>query len=288
MPENSQHNVLSRVQAEVARYLIRYKQQIKCALRHTNGKALPIFIMGYGRSGTTVMLKTFALDDRFEIFSENDTRIARDYMLIYEKVNYEISTCKTEALVMKPILNSFDAAHILQTYETARIIWMIRDYRDVVASAVTRFGSTVADYLKELVTTGTGNNWLASGLPKETLGIIREMEATGFTDYDWMALIWWSVNRTILLERLYESRRFFLLRYEDLVLNVDPVLAKVHEFLKLKYKPELGKYIHEMSVRKGSYIQLRPVVEEMCDNLMEEIIASCNVTSKMENAELKD
>ena len=238
--------------------------------------------MGYGRSGTTMMLNTFALDERFEIFRENDPRIARNYMLVFEKVSYEISVCKTEASVMKPILNSFDASTILENYNRARIIWMIRDYRDVAASAVKRFGFTVADYLKEWVVAGNGDNWLAAGIPEETLGILREIDSTSFSVYDWMALVWWSVNRTVLLDGLYDSSRFRLLNYEKLVKDPDHVLEELYEFLGLEYKKALGKYIHDMSVGKGSRVQLQATVQQMCDKLTEEINRSCNITSKMD------
>lgn len=277
MPGTSQHNMVSPLQEKVARRLIRYKRQIKCAFRHSNGKALPIFVMGYGRSGTTMMLNTFALDDRFEIFRENDPRIARDYMLVYEKVSQEISGCKTEALVMKPILNSFDASRILENYNRAKIIWMIRDYRDVAASAVKRFGPTVGCYLKELVGSGVGDNWLARGMPKETVKILRELDSAAFGDHDWMGLVWWSVNRTIILDRLYSNSQFLLLKYENLVKNPEQMLGQLYEFLELEYRRGLGRFIHDMSVGKGSRVQFRGIIQRMCDSLTDEISASCHV-----------
>jgi hypothetical protein len=267
--------MISPLQEEVARRLTRYKRQIKCTFRRSHGQTLPVFVMGYGRSGTTMMLNTFALDERFEIFRENDPRIARDFMLVYEKIGQAISGSKAEVLVMKPILNSFNTSRILADYKNSKIIWMLRDYRDVTASAVKRFGSTVGDYLKAQVETGSGDNWLAHGIPHETLTYLRTMKSTSFTDYDWMALVWWSVNRTILLDQLHKCDRFQLLRYENLVKDTENVLAELFEFLGLEYKKDLGKYIHDMSVGKGSRIQLQTAVQEMCDKLTEEISVSC-------------
>ena len=40
--------------------------------------------MGYGRSGTTMVLNAFDRDMRIEILGENDPRIAKNYLLIYQ------------------------------------------------------------------------------------------------------------------------------------------------------------------------------------------------------------
>lgn len=79
----------------------------------------------------------------------------------------------------------------------------------------------VADYLKNLVLYKKGNNWISSGLPYDTLKIFNNLDTTDFTNYDWMALVWWSVNRTIIINRLFENDRFFLLSYENLVIEPD-------------------------------------------------------------------
>jgi hypothetical protein len=274
--------MLMPFQEKMARRLAHYKRRIKYVLPRPNREAMPVFVLGYGRSGTTMVLNTFALDERIEIFGENDPRIAHDFKLVFERVGFQISTCKAEVMVLKPILNSFDASIILKNYANSKVIWMLRDYYDVVASAIARFGLTVADYLKEKVLIGKGNNWLANGIPEETLTILRQVEKSCFTIYDWMALVWWSVNRTILIDRVYESERFMLLRYEHLVRSPELILTNLYGFMRLEYKRGIGKYIHETSVGKGSGVHLNRTVQEMCQALTTEIALACQISNRTE------
>jgi len=227
--------------------------------------------MGYGRSGTTMMLNIFERDNRIETLGENDSKIAKNFMLIYEKLNPAIENSRAQVLVMKPILNSFDASRILEEYNNAKIIWMIRNYKDVIASAIKKFGPIVANYMKNYVLYNKkGNNWISSGLPDNTLKILNNLDTTEFTMYDWMALVWWSVNRTVIIDKLFKSDRFFLLSYEKLVSEPDLWLKLVYEFIGLPYNFEMAKYIHSASVGKGAPVQLSHTITKMCDDLTRE------------------
>ncbi|MEZ5595559.1 MAG: hypothetical protein R3E84_04075 [Pseudomonadales bacterium] len=81
-------------------------------------------------------------DWRIEVYQENDPRIARDFLLLKDKLHDEILRCQAPVSVMKPILNSFDAGTLLSAHPNARVLWMIRtvDPGLVVHSALRKFG----------------------------------------------------------------------------------------------------------------------------------------------------
>ena len=258
-------------QEKIYRHLICYKKKLLFANRRPYHNTFPVFIVGCGRSGTSMMVNIFQRDERIEALGDNDPKVAQNFMLVYEKIGPAIEYCKAPVLIMKPILNSFDASWLVETHDRAKIIWMLREYKDMVASSIKKFGPVVSGYMKNLVLFKNGNNWLSSGIPTETLEILSNIDSTAFTDYDWMGLVWWSVNRTIMLDRLYQSERFILLEYENLVCHPDAVLRRVYEYIGLRYKEGSEKYVHAVSVGKGRSIQLHPIVQKICDNLTENL-----------------
>jgi len=258
-------------QEKTLRKLRRFRKNLLFSFLKSNKNTVPMFIMGYGRSGTSILLNILDHDSRIEALGENDHKIAKNYMLLYEKLNPVTKNSKAQVLVMKPILNSFDAYRILEEYNNAKIIWMVRDYKDVIASAIKKFGPTVANYMKNYVLYNKGNNWISSGLPDDTLKILKNLEKTDFTIYDWMAIVWWSINRTILLNNLLLKNRFLLVYYENLVTNPKEALNQIYNFIGIPYKFKFEKYIYRSSIGKGINIHLNPATEAMCNNLITEI-----------------
>lgn len=256
-------------QEKIFRRLSRYKKTLLYSVCKPVKNTLPVFIMGCGRSGTTMMINIFQRDHRTESLEENSPKIAESFMLVRERIPHAISASKASVLVMKPILNSFDALNLLKTHDNSKIIWMLRDYKDMIASSMKMFGSVVSDYMKDLVLYNKGDNWLSLGVPAETREILSAIDSSDFTSYDWMAMVWWSVNRTIILDRLYDRDRFLLVKYETLVRNPDAVLKAVYGFIGLEYHYKATKYVHTASIGKGAAIRLHPRVEEICDNLAE-------------------
>ena len=249
--------------------------QCKKALLYSMSKpakiTVPVFIMGCGRSGTTMMIDIFHRDYRTDSLDENNQKIAKNFMLVPGQIPKAISESRAPILVMKPILNSFDALKLLNEYDNSKVIWLLRDHKDMVASSIKKFGTVVSNYMKDLIQNKTGDNWLSFGVPSDTLNVLSKMDSNNFTPYDWLALGWWSVNRTIMLDQLFESDRFILVQYESLVQSPKQVLKRVYDFIDLEYRNKTAKYIHQASVGKGKNISLNSIVNEMCINMAEKL-----------------
>jgi hypothetical protein len=238
-------------------------------IRKPSKVTIPAFIMGCGRSGTTMLLDIFYRDYRVDALGENDPKIAQNFLLDFDKIPGVISNAKAPVIVMKPILNSFDAAFVLKKFIDSKVIWFIRDYSDMVASSIKKFGNEVPGYMKDFILYRKGNNWVSNGIAEESHEIILSLDTHEFNKYDWMALIWWSVNRTIVIDSLNVNDRFRIVYYDKIVKNPENELMSIYNFIGLKYRKGADKYIHAVSVGKGSDIELHPQVRKLCKNLTE-------------------
>lgn len=262
---------LQHYQAKLSRRLFECAKAIWFAM-HTKSKATSlVLIMGNGRSGTTMLGETFARDFRIESLHENDPKVQQDFMLVYERLPYVVALSRAHTLVIKPILNSFDAAWILKEYPEAKIIWLVRDYLDVASSTVEKWGPRIGNWLRDLVLHNTGDNWLSRGIPDDTLAVLRTLDVAELSDHDLICLVWWSVNRTVLLHRLQQGDRLLGVRYEALAQNPRRVLGEIYEWMGLEFRPYLAKYVHARSVGKGAHVRIQPLVQRMCDDLSREL-----------------
>ncbi len=257
---------------KITRHLINYKKFFNWTF---NGSkyTTPVFIMGCGRSGTRMMLNILERDERIQVLRENDPKIARNYLLIKEFIRPAIDSCRAPVLLMKPILNSFEASNLLSEYDQAKAIWIFRNYKDMAASSVKKFESRVSGYIKKIVELGTGNNWVSSGIPDDTLKKLRGIDTSGFNNHDWMCLIWWSVNLTVFKDKLYKNKRFLLLNYDRMVHNPNLYFKKVYDFIGISRRLKDLNYIHSKSIGKGSSIKIQPIVNKMCLELSKDLIA---------------
>ncbi len=253
------------------RRLTRYKKSLLWKFKKKHKNTLPIFIMGCGRSGTSMMVRMFEFDDRIETLAENNPRIQHNYMLVKEKIETIIDNCKVPIIVTKPILNSFEAHNLLTNHQNLKIVWIQRDYKDMASSSLIKFGPVVSDYIKDLVQSKRGNNWLSYGIPDKTLKILRGLDTINLNHHDWMCLVWWSVNRTIIIDRLYQRDRFVLIQYEKLVLDPIPVINSLYKKFGLSCNSKISKYIHPSSIGKGKNIFIQPAIQNLCDQLTEEL-----------------
>ena len=231
----------------------------------------PAFVLGYGRSGTTMLIDALEHDWRIEVYQENDIRIARDFLLVYPQLLPAIERCKAPVSVMKPILDSFAAQRLLDVHPDARVIWMMRDVDPVVRSALKKFGPSVAESLKMLVEGKTDSSWIARGIPESILHTLRALPTSTFQVEDWMALVWWSVNQTLSADGLLQNPRLRLIHYETLIMSPEETMRGVYDYLGLTYRNKATEWIQPTVKGPQKAIQLTPLVRKMCDDLSRQL-----------------
>lgn len=265
---------LEDYEEKISRQVIINSKKVIELFKSSSRQTKLLFILGSGRSGTSMMTDVFMRDLRIDSLAEDDPRVAnKNYMLNLERIKPAIMASKYDHIVIKPILNSFKCAYLLDFVEGSKAIWMFRNYKDVVLSSLELFGDLVAGYLKKLVETNQGNNWIAQGIHRDTLEMIRKMDFQSFSNVDWMSLVWWSVNRTIIIDGLTKRKELLLIQYEDLARHPVKYLQRIYEHIGLDYKLNTHKYIHSRSIGRDKELLVEANIAELCDSLFGEIIS---------------
>lgn len=262
-----------QIQEKVSRRLIVKAKIFMNLFRSSKPDTRPVFVIGNGRSGTTMLINLFERDFRLDVYGENDPSIANNYLLDFDKVAATIERSKSRVMVAKPLLNTFDVMRLLNDYNDSKVVWMLRSYKDMISSAKKSFGDRLPGYMHDLVLHGSGDNFLSKGMPPITLQRLRKLDCSGFSELDWIALAWWSVNVTAVDNNLNHDSRVLLVRYDLIVPAPDKYLKKISHFMGLECLPRLGGYINARSVGKGPDVALSPVVDKMCSELYDELKA---------------
>ncbi len=257
---------------KISRRLSRFRKKLIYSAKKPCKYTLPVFILGCGRSGTTMMINIFHRDSQVEALGENDPKSARNFMLEHHRIQDAIITSKSPFLIMKPILNSFQVSHLLKAYSNSKILWMLRDFRDMISSSMAQFGNKVSEYMKNFIMHGESDNWLSRDMPLESREFISTLDTLNFSPSDWMAMVWWSVNKTVIMDKLFECDRFRLIEYETLVRNPQALLKSTYKFIGLQYQEKILKYIHSAAIGKGEAIELNSDVEKLCQSLTNQLI----------------
>ncbi len=252
------------------RRIKRVAKHVVHPFRMARGRATPVFVLGYGRSGTTMLIDALEHDMRIEVYQENDPRIARQFLLEWERLAPAITACQAPVAVMKPILDSFAVKRLLSVHPKARVLWMLRDVDAVVRSALKKFGPGVAESLQRNVNGQPDDSWLARGAPAEALQQLRSLEQGQLATEDWMALVWWIVNRTLIVENLSAESRLTLVRYERLLQSPEETMQQVYDVLGLPVRPASIRWLEAGSPSR-KLVSLHASVRAMCEALEADI-----------------
>ncbi|MEN8134880.1 MAG: sulfotransferase [Thermodesulfobacteriota bacterium] len=252
-----------------------YIKNICFGLRSPADQTVPVFIMGYGRSGSTMLLNVFERDLRAQTFGEDHPSVAKNFMLDYNRLSKTVNKSKASVMVLKPILNSFEISKLLAEYPNGYFLWLIRDYKDVVASALKKFGPVVADYMKDFIERGTGDNWISQTMPSNIRDIIlSHIKNQTLETQDWMALVWWATNYMVMDKKLAKHNNVIIIRYRELVNDPGKILNEVYKRLHLPYNKKLVNHIHQKSIGKGKNIHFNHSVNLLCSDLEKDIYTS--------------
>ncbi len=114
-----------------------------------NSQRSPVFVVGGQRSGTTMLLSVLGKSAKCRIYHEAKNSPAYDYCRLQstETVKSLIQNSYKPIVVFKPVLDSQHTDRFLDLYPNAKAVWMYRDYRDVVNSAVKKWQGDQKDIM---------------------------------------------------------------------------------------------------------------------------------------------
>jgi len=253
------------------RYFKKLIKKIKLFINSNNKKKKLLFILGYGRSGTYLLLHMFEHLLYTECYGEGGNKIMTNWMLNKDVMEKMYAKSKAEMFVIKPILNSYLINEFIRNYPDANIIWMYRNYKDVVRSTLKKFGFSVGNYLKEYITYNRGDNWISNQLPYEEKSILNRLDTNNFSNEDWTALVWWSLNHVLISKKLTKHTNLMLVNYSDFVKTSNKQIKEIGDFLDINININYSKYIYSSSVGKGKHIELNPYIDQLCLDLFNKL-----------------
>jgi len=222
------------------------------------------------------MLQQSLLDRSWRVFilEENDRRLVRPNdpeRLRWDSldlVTARIMALPFELVVAKPLVESHRVRELLDSFQWARGIWMLRHYLVVARSNLRRFG-TGNGYrdLRILVESGPAD-WRGA-TSEEVRERVAALLASRLSPLDAAAVFWWARNRLYMDQELWADDRLKVMRYEVMIEYPQKCLEALSEFVGLPLPlSAMQRRIRSAGVGHG---ELRPDVEWLCAELLAEL-----------------
>lgn len=236
-----------------------------------------LFIFGCQRSGTSLMLEIFSKDKSVKTYSERSRLSTADphglRLNSLPEVQRMLQSDRAKLVVLKPLVESQNAANLLRYFANSRALWIYRDYHDVVASKVKKAGpKACVNNVKKIAE--SADNWHAENVPEHVRSVVAEFYSPDMSPYDAAALYWYTRNALFFSQSLQEHPRVMLCKYEKFAQDPQENMKKIYQFLG---QPDPKRFsidhVHASSVGKGSQIELLPAVVAHCEEMLERLNA---------------
>lgn len=237
-----------------------------------SGETTPVFLVGCGRSGTSMLAYHLARSWRLELYNEDNPAAFDRWRLRELPVIAELVERSYAPFVLfKPILDTYKTQHLLDRFPTAKFIFVFRHYDDVINSSIRRFGAENR--------IGHVNAWMNDGFgefaalppPESTQTFIRSLWKSSLSAESGAALFWLFQNRLFFDLALATNQRVRLAGYESIVARPDDELAQLCRFLGIPFEPHLAAGIFASSVNRHTRPQLDPEIEAACAHLWQRL-----------------
>ena len=256
-----------RIVSAKNRMVKRFQQELKF-----RGESAPAFLIGAGRSGTSMLIIQLGKTWQVDIFNEDHpAAFERWFMRDLALLDDLVASSHAPVTLFKPILETYRARQLLDRYPNGRILFATRYFDDVVNSSLKKFGQ--ADRIEHI------NAWVRDDFaefkfgkpPRPSCDLIRSLWHSNLTPADGAALYWLLFNRLYFDLGLASDERVMLVQYESLVARPTAVLADVCQFLDIQFEPAITAGIFASSVRRGDPSLLDPPIRAACQALWQRL-----------------
>lgn len=259
--------------------MITKRERLEKALKHlwnsmvgTRGAAVPVLIFGEQRSGTNMLLRCFGRCRTTAMYNETDDDAFKDYELrSLDVIRGLIAVSPASHVVLKPTADGNRAAEIADALPGARVIWIYRNYRDAISSALVLFRETSLEYLSNVAGRSPEARWRSINITDDDRALIHHHLQRGISEQSARALIW-SIRNGFFF-RLGMDRRsdVLLLNYEELVREPGTVVKQAYEFAGLKFSERYTRNVFATSVGRRPAPEIDPEIDLLCAGLLRQL-----------------
>jgi len=245
------YNILKRY---LKRQIFHIKKNINYSDYSKENKKI-VFIIGYQRSGTTLLLNIFDKDLRSKIFPEFSKLSNKDKNKIRLNPLYDVKNIiekqKANLIVIKPLVETQNILNLINYFKNSYAIFLFRNYLDVANSNLNKFG--IKNGIKNLnpIIENQSNNWRSERVSEKTKNIIDKYYDENMSPFDAAALFWYVRNILFYELNLAVNKRILLCNYEYMVNNPKIVIKNIYKFIGYNYpRNNLVNKIFNSSVGK--------------------------------------
>ena len=234
------------------------------------GAAIPVFVVGCQRSGTNMLISVldesnetwiYGEAERSPVFSEGRIRSNTELKKLLRQA-------KSRFVIFKPLADSQWTDRLLDIDPSAKAIWLYRNYLDVAASAVTKWGGHQRHVVSRIAQGQLkAVGWRAERIAPETMDVIRRLYSPTMSDLAGAALKWYMRNQIYFDLGLGHRAGVSLAKYEDLALKAEQTFPVLFDSLGAKFERRHIRQVFPSSVGRSRKVSLPTEIEEICDGL---------------------
>lgn len=233
-----------------------------------------LFIFGCQRSGTTILQRIFEQDWNTKIYGEVGSALSKQDTKLglrldpIEDLRKELGKQKAPLVISKPLVESQNAAELLEQFPGSKAIWMYRHYADVASSKLKKSGNMSGVGDLRYIYQNTPNDWRSDKVPQHIHDLVQGYFAEDMNGLDAAALYWYVRNNFYFEQNLSENPNVMLCQYDDLVGDSVSSIKRIYSFLKRPFPGEKVLIdVHKKSIGKGRHIEVSDSVEALCSDM---------------------
>lgn len=244
------------------------RKQVRQRLHNPSGETNPTFLVGCGRSGTSMLVFRLGGSWQVDLFNEDHPAAFLNYRLRpLAEIGRLVGRSHAPVTLFKPILDTHRSVELLEHFPTARLLFCFRHVDDVVNSSLKRFGRE--NRLNHV------RGWMEDDFaelpgpppPASTKEAVRALWQPDLDPDSGAALFWLFYNRLYFDLELDREPRVTLVRYETLVAEPEQEFRRLCAFLGLHYEPAMAHDVFASSVGRGESPAIEPAIRAACDAL---------------------
>lgn len=227
-----------------------------------------VFVAGMQRSGTNLLMDVLDASAATQVFHETDPRAFERYEMRDPVVVRQLAQASPAPVFVIKALCELDRIPGLMTmFGPARTLWVVRDWRDSVNSAIRSFGNFVPQWQR--LAQGDENDWRGRGMSPATRELLLALYRPDASEAEGAAIMWFYRNVLFFEHQLAKDPRVRVVFYEALVQDPMREVAAVYDFLELPgFNAAIAGRIHARSVKHRSPPDISPAVAALCDELL--------------------
>lgn len=240
--------------------------------RNPDGVSVPIFLVGCGRSGTSMFIWQLEKSWQIELYNEDHPAAFDVYRLRgYDVVESLVEKSTAPFTLFKPILDTVQTMSLLNHFPGSKAIFAFRHFTDVINSSLKKFGTyNRINHVRGWIMEDFAE-FAVCPPPEATKAVVRELWQEDLSPEEGAALYWLFYNRLYYDLGLHDDPRTILIRYETLVTQPREQFEKVIAFLEAEFEEKMVEGVHARSINKNDPPPLRPAIMSACDALYDEL-----------------